>query len=329
MAIYKLGEICDIVNGSKVLTKTGHIPVVGSGGVFGYTSISKTTEHSIALPRKGTMIIQYYPNPVWNVDTTYLATNTDKDKVDIKYLYYRLLNSDWKGLISGSTRPAMTKTEWSNFELCIPDLSLQQEIIDIIEPIEKCISNVKNQIKILKNILVNQYEKNTVEYVSFIDFIELHSSKFSNQKEYLATNAISEFGIDYDKVQNVEEKRPSRANLSPKSNSLIISKLDGENKVFYVDKSFSYVVSTGFFNFTTDYLDHVTGFILSESFKKQKTTLSTGTTMVGLSNESLLKIKMNKPINSNNTYTLKLNRLLKVEKELNTTLSILVKLLIK
>lgn len=210
---------------------------------------------------------------------------------------------------------------------CKKDVS---NLIDIIEPLEQCIHNVQKQIKVLKRILVIQYKLNNDELVSFVDYITLCSFKFNGQKGYLATNAISEFSIDYSKLQNIEvTDRPSRANLTPEANSLIISKLDGENKAYYIDESFPYVVSTGFFNFTTKYLDHITGFILSDSFKEQKSIFSTGTTMIGLNNDSLFKIKMVKPSISSNTCTLKLNSLLKVEQELYSTLSILIKLLIK
>ncbi len=363
MEIYKLGELATIIGGTKASGKIGDIPIVGSGGIFGFTNKSRTTDPSVSIPRKGTMEVAWYQNPVWNVDTTYLIEKINEEKIILKYLYYNLLKGEWKILISGSTRPAMTKTGWESHKIHLPNIFEQQSIIDIIapveklylkysnlvridtvenskkdvqnlidiiEPIEKCILNVKSQIKLLKNILQVQYEKTAGEYDYLINYIELNSLKFKNQKKYLATNAISEFGIDYSKIQNIDDnKRPSRANLSPKKNSLIISKLDGENKVFYVDESFPYVVSTGFFNFSTDYLDHVTGFILNESFKKQKSTFSTGTTMVGLNNENLVKIKLSKPKNRNNTYTLKLSKLLNIEKELNATLDMLVKLLIK
>lgn len=210
---------------------------------------------------------------------------------------------------------------------CKNDIS---NLIDIIAPIERCIHNVQKQINVLKKILVNQYKLNNEEPVSFADYITVCSFKYNGQKGYLATNAISEFSIDYSKLQTIEvTNRTSRANLTPEANSLIISKLDGENKAYYIDESFPYVVSTGFFNFTTKYLDHITGFILSDSFKEQKSIFSTGTTMIGLNNDSLFKIKMVKPSISCNTYTLKLNSLLKVEQELYSTLNILIKLLIK
>ncbi len=157
MAIYKLGEISNIINGSKVISGNGNIPVVGSGGIFGYTKVPKTTQDSIAIPRKGTMNIHYYDIPVWNIDTTYLIEKVDSKNVLLKYLYYALDNSDWEKLISGSTRPAMTKSAWESLELKLPSKIIQQEIIDIIKPLETSLSlinNMQNSINELEQALL-------------------------------------------------------------------------------------------------------------------------------------------------------------------------------
>lgn len=58
MAIYKLGDIAAIINGSKQPNNEGSYKIVGSGGFFGWTSEFKTSSESIMLPRKGTMAIK-------------------------------------------------------------------------------------------------------------------------------------------------------------------------------------------------------------------------------------------------------------------------------
>ncbi|MFV0247252.1 MAG: hypothetical protein ACK5HS_04930, partial [Mycoplasmatales bacterium] len=90
-----------------------------------------------------------------------------------------------------------------------------------------------------------------------------------------------------------------------------------------------FVVSTGFINITTDFNDHVVGYILSDDFKKQKTLLSTGTTMVGLNNDSLNKMVIKKPLSKSNDLVIVLNQLLKIELKLKSELNNCIKLLIK
>ncbi len=366
MAIYKLEDVLTLQRGYDLpyhKLKSGIYPVVQSNGISKYHSEYKINfSEGVITGRSGTIgEVHFVEGPFWPHNTTLYVSDFKGNSP--KYIYYLLKQLDLKKFSTGTGVPTLNRNHLNYVTVYLPSLKVQREIIDIIAPvedlflkysnlvridtvencnkdvcdlidiiapIERCIHNVQKQINVLKKILVNQYKLNNEEPVSFADYITVCSFKYNGQKGYLATNAISEFSIEYSKLQNIEvTNRPSRANLTPEVNSLIISKLDGENKVYYIDESFPYVVSTGFFNFTTKYLDHITGFILSDSFKEQKSIFSTGTTMIGLNNDSLFKIKMVKPSSSSNTYTLKLNSLLKVEQELYSTLNILIKLLIK
>ncbi|TCG11943.1 restriction endonuclease subunit S [Mycoplasma todarodis] len=145
MGIYKLGNIIKIISGSKVLSeKSGSVPVVGSGGIFGSTENSKYNKSSFTLPRKGTMEMFWYDQPIWNVDTAFLVGDVNEKKVIKKYLFYFLKsNSEWRKIITGSTRPATRISDWREFEVSLPSIQEQQKIIDIIEPIERVMNIIK------------------------------------------------------------------------------------------------------------------------------------------------------------------------------------------
>ncbi len=251
-----------------------------------------------------------------------------------KYFYYWTKSSYYINQISGvsktgSTMPKLNPPVVGSLTINLPLIKEQQKIIDIIKPIETAIINIQKQILEVKKLLKSNYQLLKNEQIKFTSIINLATNKYNNQKYYLATNAIGECTIDESKAQDVSISRASRANLTPEIESIIFSKLDGENKVLYIGDDFKYVISTGFFNVETSYLDHVMGFLLSEDFKKQKSLLSTGTTMAGLNNSSLEKIMISRPNNDSKDLVNFLNELISIENSLKDELQKCISLLIK
>jgi type I restriction enzyme S subunit len=251
--------------------------------------------------------------------------------IDKQYLYYlsKGLKEQFRRYATGMKVYRFKIQDFKFIKVDVPALETQKKIIEIIKPLEDSIMNIKNQINETKKLLINEYNLLDTSRNFLQDYIKNHTRKYSGQTKYLATNAIGEFSIDSHKAQDISNQKPSRANLTPENNSIIVSKLDGENKMMYIDDAFKYVVSTGFFNFSTNHLDHLVGFLLSNDFKKQKSMLSTGTTMVGLNNSGLKRIKISSPINKNNTLTNHLNRLILTEIKLSKQKDKIINLLIK
>jgi type I restriction enzyme S subunit len=253
--------------------------------------------------------------------------------VMLKYLFYLIVSNwdDFTRATKGTKMPRLDKNAFYNSQVEIPNLITQQAIIDIIEqnrklflkfpeiiridsksncmsdfknlidiiePIELMINNIKSQIQKLRKLLLLNYEFNSSkDVISLKEITSLKANNYIGQKEYVATNAIGELSMDINKITNISKERPSRANLSVMRNSLIFSKMVGENKVWYIDEySEKYIFSTGFFNIETKCVDFVAGFLLSNSFIQQKYNLSNGTTMVALNTSGYNDIKIRKPI---------------------------------
>jgi type I restriction enzyme S subunit len=253
--------------------------------------------------------------------------------VMLKYLFYLIVSNwdDFTRATKGTKMPRLDKNAFYNSQVEIPNLITQQAIIDIIEqnkelflkfheiiridsksncmsdfknlidiiePIELMINNIKSQIQKLRKLLLLNYEFNSSkDVISLKEITSLKANNYVGQKEYVATNAIGELSMDINKITNISKERPSRANLSVMRNSLIFSKMVGENKVWYIDEySEKYIFSTGFFNIETKCVDFVAGFLLSNSFIQQKYNLSNGTTMVALNTRGYNDIKIRKPI---------------------------------
>ena len=218
-------------------------------------------------------------------------------------------------------------------KLNIPNKKTQQQIIDIIEPLEKLINKlklIKNKIKIL---LINQYLQKENKYVNLRKIIFKKTQKRSKQNFYFQTNAVLELNIDFSKIINLNKtnKVPSRANLVPQDNSILFSKLLGENKIlpWFNELQNQYVFSTGFYNVQSKNLDHVLSFLLTKDFKEQKIIFANGTTMVGINDNSIKNIKIKKPNENSNVFSKFIFKLIFLENKINLIKNKVLNLLIK
>lgn len=346
MAIYKLGEVCKYTTNkisSNNLNVSNYIStenmISNARGVTKATSVpfnTQLTKYDI-----GNILfsnIRPYFRKVWLATKAGGCSNdvlcfSPTVKIKSSYAFYILSSQPFIDYVvstsKGTKMPRGDRSAIMNYLINIPSIREQEKIIEIIKPIENAEKNLNNQMSVLKEILANQYNSLTTERDYFYRYINIHNDGYSGQKKYFATNAIGEFEVDLNKIQDISLERPSRADLTPQPNSLIFSKLDGENKVLYIPEKFNYVVSTGFFNFTNEFMDHIVGFLLSDDYKKQKTMLSTGTTMVGLNIDGLRQIKLKRPTNNISVLTKHLTLLLQIMNALSARKEQIVSLLIR
>ncbi|UJB28792.1 restriction endonuclease subunit S [Spiroplasma platyhelix] len=384
MAIIKLGELSFIKRGSSPrpinqwLQKDGLMwaKISDLNGNF----LNKTKEFINPIWEKKGLIGKYGDLLITNSATPgipfiqltkkvayhdgFLAINCNENLILKKYLFYKLI-IDRPKLIkmgNGAVFINLSSDILKNWNVYIPNISIQQQIIDIIEPNEKlflkysnCVridsfENVQNDMKDLIDIiepielietklakiknkliklLIDLYSTNVKIQNSFNSRIKILNSSYEGQNNYFATNAIGELEIDYNKIIPLTGKIPSRANISPTNDSFIFSKLDGENKLFYFKERPKEVFSTGFFNFKTEYHDHILGFMLSDKFKLQKEQYATGTTMRSINNQSLKLIQLNEPKYKSNNITIMLYDIEKTSNKSKELKSKLINLLIK
>ncbi len=238
-----------------------------------------------------------------------------------------------KKYATGYTRYNISQNSLNKIKINIPNLKVQKQIIDIIEPLEKLINKlklIKNKIKIL---LINQYLQKENKYVNLSKIIFKKTQKRSKQNFYFQTNAVLELNIDFSKIINLNKanKVPSRANLVPQDNSILFSKLLGENKIlpWFNELQNQCVFSTGFYNVQSKNLDHVLSFLLTKDFKEQKIIFANGTTMVGINDNSIKNIKIKKPNENSNVFSKFIFKLIFLENKINLIKNKVLNLLIK
>ena len=176
------------------------------------------------------------------------------------------------------------------YQNCLSDMKI---IIDIIEPFENSIKKINEKKEKIIQIIQELYLLNSEKTkIPLNQYIEILNNPFENQKKYIDTSMVGNLSIE-----NGEKilKKKSRANLSVEMDSIIISKMDGENKVYpiYDKKLLENIYSTGFFNITSSNNIHLIGFLLTNSFITQKSNSSVGTLMSGMNKGSFNSIYIN------------------------------------
>lgn len=169
--IPKHWEICPfkrlikIKNGAdykKYEVQDNGFPVIGSGGVFAYSSKYAYDGESLLLGRKGTIDKpMYFKGKFWTVDTMFYGI--PKDNADCKYLYYQALTIPFKLYATSTAIPSMTQTDLYNNPMCFPCKEEQKAIADYldlaIKPFDSAITNCQRQIALLqerKQIIINE-----------------------------------------------------------------------------------------------------------------------------------------------------------------------------
>jgi type I restriction enzyme S subunit len=120
--------------------------------------------------------------------------------------------------------------------------------------------------------------------------------KFDGVKKYVATADVG-----FDKIVNFAEitykRRPSRANMEPRENDVLVARMAETNKFLIVNKKLqdNYIFSTGFAvlrakkELLPKYLFY---FFTTKDFNLQKDKLAVGATQKAINNPALKKIKI-------------------------------------
>ena len=262
--IYKLKDLVKIKYGKnqkKVEDINGKIPILGTGGIMGYSKESLYNKPSVLIGRKGTIDkIKYINEPFWTIDTLFY-TEINENIVLPQYLYYKLLLIDFKNYNEGTTIPSLRTETLYEIELDIDELDIQYKIIEILSKFERKIDlnnqtndNLSEQLKkIFNNKFFNRIQDNDCkEFKKYIlyDVLDVIDNRGKTPKlveysEYpiIDVKAISGENriIDYKQCQKyVDEETYNTFFRSghPKINDILISTVGSlaEMKIYKENK---------------------------------------------------------------------------------------------
>ena len=123
-------------------------------------------------------------------------------------------------------------------------------------------------------------------------------TEFSGEKIYLATADVENSNILSKSTKVTHNERPSRANMTPRENTVWFAKMKDSRKLIRVSKKSkelidNYIFSTGFAGINVkEGLNYIWSFICSEDFDTRKNNLCNGTTMQAINNSNISNIPL-------------------------------------
>lgn len=164
---YELQELMKIKYGKnqkKVEDENGEFPILGTGGVMGYANKFLYDKPSVLIGRKGSISkVKYIDKPFWTVDTLFY-TEINENKALPLYIYYYLSQIDFNYYNEGTTIPSLRTETLNKIEIYLPNIKVQNKIVDFLSNIDK---KIELNTKIISNL---EQLSQTLFKQWFIDF---------------------------------------------------------------------------------------------------------------------------------------------------------------
>ena len=145
LKVFKIKELCEFKYGKSLPERErveGKYPVYGSAGIVGTHTDYLLKAPGIIVGRKGTVgSVTWANKDYFPIDTAfYLVEN--KEKVDFKFLYYRLLLAGLDTMNNDAAVPGLNRTAALNHRISIQkELPTQRKIASILSAYDDLIEN--------------------------------------------------------------------------------------------------------------------------------------------------------------------------------------------
>lgn len=185
-----LGEVCDSLNKgtlttSKLVKSNGHnYPVINSGReLYGYYSKYNNEGDALTIAARGEYagFVSYFSERFWAGGLCY-PYRANTPTVSTKYLYYYLKSKQEyirHCLVAEGGIPALNKSIIEMFEIPVPPLPVQEEIVRILDTFTELQAELQKrqqQYNFYRDILLSNMGNNA-EYLTISEFAELKAGK--------------------------------------------------------------------------------------------------------------------------------------------------------
>jgi type I restriction enzyme S subunit len=192
--ILPLGDLFELEYGKSLPKKEredGPYPVYGSNGRSGWHSDYHIEAPGIIVGRKGVNLgIEWSNDNCSVIDTAYFINRSclNTRDLDLRYLYYNLLDFDLDRLKSGSAVPGLNRDDFYEETIAVPPLKEQKQIVGVLDAIDSKIE-VNNRINEIFEEMAQALFKSW-----FVDFERYDEFKQSNIGEIPTKFDVSTFG---------------------------------------------------------------------------------------------------------------------------------------
>lgn len=150
-----LGDVCEVYQPktitSKEIKQSGPYKVFGANGVIGFYDEYNHEDSEIAITCRGATCgtVNFTEPRSWITGNAMVVKPKD-DRLDKKFLYFYLRNTDLSSVITGAAQPQITGAALKPFKIPLPPIEVQKEIVEQIEVKQKAIEGAKQVIENLE-----------------------------------------------------------------------------------------------------------------------------------------------------------------------------------
>lgn len=158
----KLGDVC-AKDSSNIAQKDlkdcfGKYPVYGAGGYIQNVGFYHQEDEYIAIVKDGAGVGRAMILPAKSsVIGTMQYIIPDKNKVDIHYLYYAIINMALGKYFSGATIPHIYFKDYQKEIFKLPNLKIQKKIADNLKNIDLMIAKKNKQISLFNELVKSRF----------------------------------------------------------------------------------------------------------------------------------------------------------------------------
>lgn len=132
-----LAELACIKYGKAKPKNLGNVPVVGSGGVYGFTTSALVDFPTIVIGRKGTAGMAWLiEEPCWPSDTTFYL-NWTSQQLETRFIFHCLQHRPLSGEHAKTTLPSLQKADLEKYMVPFPPLPEQHAIAHILRTVQQ------------------------------------------------------------------------------------------------------------------------------------------------------------------------------------------------
>ncbi len=254
----ELGKVCSLYQpktiSQKELVEDGEYAVFGANGIIGHYNQYNHENPEVLITCRGATCgtINMSEPKSWITGNAMVAT-PKSSQISKKFLYVILKDSDLKATISGSAQPQITRQGLSPFQIPLPPLDIQKEIVAEIEGYQKVIDGAR--------AVVDNYRPHIAvdpewPMVVLGDICDINPETVNPALEYPNTTV---FYVDISSVENetgrflgyseiASSDVPSRARRGIRNDDVLLSTVRPNLKAFTLLKNVRSraVASTGF-----------------------------------------------------------------------------------
>lgn len=242
--VVNINDYCDFKRGTSITKKDvteGEIPVIAGGQQAAYYhNVANRPANTITVSSSGAYagFVNFHNQPIFASDCFTISPKNESE-LNVRYLFH-ILKSKQQEIYSyqeGGGQPHIYPKHFENFEIPLPPLEIQQQIVAEIEGYQKIIDGAKQ--------IVNNY-KPTIKLNPDWEMVELGEVCEINAK---AADPVKLFGnenfiyIDIESVENGTgivtyqkeinpKEAPSRARRIVKNGDIVLSTVRPNLKAF-------------------------------------------------------------------------------------------------